>query len=150
MCQPRKKMTSTQTLLDSTFNTLRPKLKDRNFANYIFKCIFLNENCCIVIAISLKYVLRGPIINMLTMVQIMVWRRRGDKPLSEPKKAQFTEAYMRPITRPKWVNPCNCDPMNNIYRNIVSANAQAPAGTSSSAETNSLFHIWLHFTCFVL
>ena len=50
----------------------------------IFKCIFLNENCCILIQISLKIVPKGPINNIPAMVQIMAWRRPGNKPLSEP------------------------------------------------------------------
>ena len=47
-------------------------------------CIFLNENVSILIKISLKFVPRGPISNILVLVQIMAWRQPGDKPLSEP------------------------------------------------------------------
>ena len=49
----------------------------------IFKCIFLNENVWISIKISLKFVPKGLINNIPALVQIMVWRRLGDKPLSE-------------------------------------------------------------------
>ena len=38
------------------FNTLRPRQDGRHFPENIFKCIFFNENGCIVIKISLKYV----------------------------------------------------------------------------------------------
>ena len=38
---------------------------------------------------------KGPINNMPVLVQIMAWRRTGDKPLSEPMMAQFNDAYMR-------------------------------------------------------
>ena len=48
------------------------------------KCIFLNENVWILIKISLKFVLNGPINYIPALVQIMAWRRVGDKPLSEP------------------------------------------------------------------
>ena len=34
--------------------------------------------------VSLKFVPKGPINNSLALVQIMVWRRSGDKPLSGP------------------------------------------------------------------
>ena len=60
----------------------------------IFKCIFLNENFSILIKISLKFVPKGPIDNNLALVQIMAWRRIGDKPLSEPMMTRFTDAYM--------------------------------------------------------
>ena len=65
------------------------------FADNIFKHIFLNEICCVCILISLKYVPKGPIINMSALVQMMAWRRTGDKPLSEPMLAKFTKAYIR-------------------------------------------------------
>ena len=42
------------------------------------------ENVWILIKISLKFIPKGPINNILALVQIMVWRRPGDKPLSEP------------------------------------------------------------------
>ena len=45
---------------------------------------FLNENIWISIKISLKSVPKGPIDNIPALVQIMAWRRPGDKPLSEP------------------------------------------------------------------
>ena len=50
----------------------------------IFKWIFLYENVWISINISLKFVPKGPINNIPPLVQIMAWRRTGDKPLSEP------------------------------------------------------------------
>ena len=34
------------------------------FADDIFKLIFLNKNCCILIKISLKFVSKGPINNI--------------------------------------------------------------------------------------
>ena len=59
-----------------------------------FKCIFLNENVWISIKFSLKFVSMGSINNNLALVQIMTWRRLGDKPLSEPMMAWPTDAYM--------------------------------------------------------
>ena len=60
-----------------------------------FKCIFLNENVRISIDISLKFVPEGPINNIPALVQIMAWRRSGDKPLSESMMTRFTDAYVR-------------------------------------------------------
>ena len=68
----------------SCLNTLRPRQNGRHFADDIFKCIFLNENVWIPIKISLKFVPKGPINDIPALVQIMAWRRPGDKPLSEP------------------------------------------------------------------
>ena len=57
------------------------------FADDIFKCIFLNEKFCVSISISLTFVPRDPINNIPALVQIMGWRRAGDKPLSETMMA---------------------------------------------------------------
>ena len=65
-----------------------------NLADDIFKCIFLNENDRIPIQISLKLVPRTPIDNTPALVQVMAWRRTGDKPLHEPMMNQFIDAYM--------------------------------------------------------
>ena len=81
------------------FNTLRPRQNGRHFADDIFKCIFLNENVSIAIKISLKFVPKGPISNIPSLVQIMAWRRPGNKPLSEPMMARLHIC----VTRPQWV-----------------------------------------------
>ena len=54
------------------------------------------------IEISLKFVPKGPIDNNIALVQIMAWRRIGDKPLLEPMMTRFTDTYMRHQGR--WVN----------------------------------------------
>ena len=64
-------------------------------ADDIFNCIFLNENDRIPIQISLKCVPRSPIDNESALVQVMVWRRTGDKPLPEQMITHFIDAYMR-------------------------------------------------------
>ena len=64
-------------------------------ADNIFKLIFLNENDIILIQISLKFVPRSPIDNKPALVQVMAWRRTGDKPLPEPVMTQFTDTYMQ-------------------------------------------------------
>ena len=65
-------------------NTLRPRQNGRRFADDTFKRIFLNENVRSSIKISLKVVLNGPINNNPALIQMMAWRRSGDKPLYEP------------------------------------------------------------------
>ena len=71
--------------------THAPGQNRHHFAD-IFKCIFMNENFCTLIWISLKFVSKGPIES--TLIQIMAWRRTGDKPLPEPILTQFNDAYM--------------------------------------------------------
>ena len=77
-------------------NTLKPRPNGRHFADDIFKWIFSTKNVWIPIKISLKFFPQGPINNIPALVQIMAWRRPGDKPLSEPMNdVLFTDAYMR-------------------------------------------------------
>ena len=66
-----------------------------NLADDNFKCIFLNENDRIPIQFSLEFVPMSPINNKPALVQVMSWRRTGNKPLPEQMLAQFTDAYMR-------------------------------------------------------
>ena len=66
-------------LRSDSFITLRPRQNGRHFTDDIFKHIFLNENVWIPIKISLKFVAKGLIVNILALVQIMAWRRPGDK-----------------------------------------------------------------------
>ena len=80
-------------------NTLRSRQHGRHFADDIFKCIFLNENVSISIEISLKFVPKGPINNISALVQIMAWRRPGDKPLSEPMMVSLLTHIC--VTRPQ-------------------------------------------------
>ena len=63
---------------------MRPRQNGHQFPDENFRCIFLNENIKISIKISLKFVPKRPINNVPALVQIMAWRRRGDKSLSEP------------------------------------------------------------------
>ena len=82
------------------FNILRPRQHGRHFPDDTFKCIFLNENIWIPIIISLKFVLKGPINNITALVQIMAWRRPGDKPLSELMMVKLPTHIC--VTRPQW------------------------------------------------
>ena len=56
------------------------------------------------IKISLKFVSNGQINNIPALVQIMAWRRPGDKPLSEPRVVSLLTHIC--VTRPqsvKWI-----------------------------------------------
>ena len=105
------------------FNTLRPRQNGRHFPDDIFKWIFLNESVWISINISPKFVPRGPINNSPTLVQVMAWRRPGDKLLSEPMMVRLPTHIC--VTWPQWVKSshCNsfedCAPVDEIYRSTV-------------------------------
>ena len=79
----------------SGFNSSPPGQNGCHFTADIFKCIFIHENVWILFRISLEFVPKGPINNIPALVQIMAWRRIGDKPLSEPMLTPFIDANMR-------------------------------------------------------
>ena len=83
-------------------NTLRPRQNGRHFADETFIRIFMNENVRISINISLRFVPKGLINNIPVLVEIMAWRRPGDKPLSEPIMVNILTHIC--VTRPQWVN----------------------------------------------
>ena len=89
-------------LRHSYFNPLRPRQHGRHFPDAIFRCIFLNENIWVAINISLSVVPKGPIDNIPALVQIMAWRRSGDKPLSQPMMVSLLTHIC--VTRSQWVN----------------------------------------------
>ena len=86
----------------SIFNTLRPRQNGWYFPDDIFKYIFLYENVWIPIKNSMKFVPKGPI-NNIPAVQVIAWRRQGNKPLSEPVVVRLPTHIC--VTRPQWVNP---------------------------------------------
>ena len=56
--------------------------------------IIMNESLSVLMRNSLKFGPKGPI-DKSPLVQVMAWRRSGDKPIPEPMMAQFIDAYMR-------------------------------------------------------
>ena len=82
-------------------NTLRPRQYGRHFPDDIFKRICLNENISISPKISLKFVPKVQFNNIPALLQIMAWRRTGDKPLSESMMVSLLMHIC--VTRPQWV-----------------------------------------------
>ena len=101
-----KKNTYSSNSQPPNIDTLRPRQNGRHFADDIFKCIFLNENVWIPIKISLKFVPKVPINNIPSLIQIMVWRHPGAKPLSEPMMDSLLTHIC--VTWPQWVK-ASCD-----------------------------------------
>ena len=77
----------------------------RHFQDDILKRIFSNENCCILMKMSLKFVSHGPINNIPSLVHIMAWHRPGDKLLSESMVVSLLTNIC--VTRPQRVNCYN-------------------------------------------
>ena len=100
------------------FNSLRPRLNGSPFADDIFKCIFLNENKWILPRISLKFVPKVRINNIPALVQIMAWRRPGDKALSEPMMVSLLTHIC--VTGPQWVNRLSFVslPVHNVQSSV--------------------------------
>ena len=84
-------------------NTLRLRQNGHHFADNNFKCIFLNENICVLINVSLQFVPKGPINNIPALIQTKACRWPGDKPLSEPMMVSLLTHIW--ITQPEWVIP---------------------------------------------
>ena len=97
-------------------NTLRPRQNQRHFADDIFKSIFLNENARISLKISLKFVPKVRINNTPALVQIMAWRRPGDKALSEPMMVNLLTHIC--VTRPQWVKHLVYMPIGHMVLKI--------------------------------
>ena len=83
-------------------NTLGPTQNSRHFAGDVFKWIFLNGNVWILLKILLKFIPQVLFNNLPALVQIMSWRRLGDKPLSEAMTVSLLAHIC--VTRPQWVN----------------------------------------------
>ena len=90
---------------NSYVNPLRRRRNRRHFADDIFNCIFLNENVWISLKISLKFVPTVQINNIPALVQIIAWRRSGDKPLSEPMVISLLTHII--VAWPQCVNSLN-------------------------------------------
>ena len=115
--------------------TLRPRKNGGHFPDGIFQWIFFNENVWISINISLKFVPRGPINNIPTLVQVMAWHQPGDKPLPEPM--MITDAYMRHSASMSWSQVLhvlvhdNCFwPISSFWTWLLSQEEQKLVGSS--------------------
>ena len=116
------------------FNTLGPRQNGHHLAEDIFKCIFLNENVWIPIKTSLKFVPKGPINNIPSLVQIMAWHRPGDKLLSEAMMVYLPMHIC--VTRPQWFKSVDHKgvPCSKSMSNILNTNAQRKAQMWSSLK----------------
>ena len=84
-------------------NMLKLRHNDHHFSDDKFKCIFLNGNFWILDKKSLEYVLLGLINDIIALIQVMAWRRTGEKPFCESMVVCFADAYMRRSASVSWI-----------------------------------------------
>ena len=95
-----------------TLNELRQRQNGRHFTDNIFKCIIFNKTFWIVIQISLKFVSKGPMTQI--MAQIMAWCQTGDTSLTVPMMVKSAIH----ITQPQWINSLAPGRCENIFTNL--------------------------------
>ena len=81
-----------------------------------------------------SFFLKGPINNIPALVQIMAWRRPGDKPLPEPMMVNLLTHIC--VTRPQWVNKTTTHSRIVQYINYI-------AFGLGFLTTSSLWYIWI-------
>ena len=83
-------------------NTLGPGQNGCHVADYISNLIFLYENCCILMYISLIFfVLDGPIKNTPTLVQTMTWHRTATRHYLNQRLSSLLTHIS--VTWPRWL-----------------------------------------------
>ena len=98
-CKKRCSNIAQKSLLQRTRQTLNSQEaanKTHSHLNYGVSIVKICEK------LSMSIVPMCPIINIPALVQIMAWRRWGDKPLSEPMMVRLPMHIC--VTRPQWVN----------------------------------------------
>ena len=129
--------------LMSSVNSLRPRQNGRHFPDDTFKRIFMNENVRISINISLKFVPKVPINNISALVQIMAWRRPGDKPLSETMMVGLPTHIC--VTRLQWVNTLRPRQIGRHSADHIPSSLDSGSGSSSAFSWIKIFEFRLKF-----
>ena len=116
---------------EDIINSSPPGQNGRHFADNVFRCIFVNEKFFIMIKFSLKFVPKGQIDNNTALVEIMAWRRIGNKPLSEPYQCWPDSLTHISSSRGRWVK-------QRLYVYILGWTAFL------RLSTHTHMHIWLY------
>ena len=80
---------------------LRSRLNDCHSPDNIFKCIFLKENFCVLIQISLMWILKCPIDCKAELVVAVARHWKGNRPLPQPMVTTIIGAVWYGIIRPQ-------------------------------------------------
>ena len=101
-------------------NTLKPRQNGQYFADDIFrKPIFLYENHCTMIRISLQCIPKGPFNKKPVLVEIMARLPGGNKPLSETPLVLFIAAFMHHLVSMCVVSFPKIWPVNSPHKGSV-------------------------------
>ena len=73
---------------------MRPRQNGRRFLDDIFRRIFFNEKCYILMKMSFKFVPQSPSNNTPALIQIMALCQPDDKLLLEAMMALCNDTYM--------------------------------------------------------
>ena len=99
-------------------------------------------------SIALKFVPKVRLNNIPALVQIMAWRRPGDKPLSEPMMGSLLTHIC--VTRPQWVKTSSwvakslgSDSWNHQWSIIILEEWNSPLAISRSFFVVAVFITWL-------
>ena len=92
---------------------IEDKMKWTTFHKWHFQMYFLQWKCLNFDHDSLKFVPKGPNKNIPALVQIMVWRWAGDKPLSEPVMVSLLMHIC--VIRPQWVSRILINLLTNLF-----------------------------------
>ena len=84
----------------------------------------------------------GLIDNKWALIQVMAWRRSGDKPLSTPMLTQFTDAYMWHSGEMSWTLSHPVYPINT-FRSIL--NGRHFADDIFKCIYLNLINVWMKF-----
>ena len=87
----------------SNINTLGPGWNGQLYADAIFKCIFMNDHCFILMKRSVEFVLKGLIEIKLSLIQVMAWHHIGAKLLHQ-NHDDLVQWHMHYQTWMSWYN----------------------------------------------
>ena len=125
---------------------------DRDKATAILLAIFSNEffiELWISLKISLTFVPKVRFNNVVALVQIMAWRRPGDKPLSDPMMVRLLRHVC--VTRPEWVKHRRSTSLKRKlwWNKIMSRNVNTSRDSISSHTFQHYINICYRTACSV-
>ena len=96
----QKALMRSSTVATMDYYHIEAETKCPPFSIRHFQWTFLNWNVRISIKISLKFVPRSPVNNIIALNQIMAWHRPGDGLLSKPMMISWLKHIC--VIRPEW------------------------------------------------
>ena len=104
-----------------------------------------------IIKLSLRFIRKCPINNIPALVQIMAWRRPGDKLLSEPMMVSLLTHIC--VTRPRCINSLNVYPWRVVrfcgdsriltLRIFISTWSLQPIPAAAHDDVTALLRCWI-------